>query len=77
MSDMPDIKNGRVTMRIPVELLAKLRKGAREHKMAVTEYIRWVLSKQLDNVPLTSADLAWISQQIEVNRENRRKRNGN
>ena len=80
MSDMPDIKNGRVTVRIPVELLAKVRNGAREHRMDVTEYIRWILAKQLDKVPLTPADLEWINEQIEANRTHRRnrsKRDGN
>lgn len=73
MGNMPDIKNGRVTIRIPIELLAKVRKGAQEHRMDVTEYIRWVLAGKLDKVPLTPADLDWIKEQID---ENRRKRNG-
>lgn len=73
MANMPHIKNGRVTMRIPIELLAKVRKGAQEHRMDVTEYIRWVLAGQLDKVPLTPADLEWIKEQID---QNRRKRDG-
>ena len=67
MSDSPNIRNGRITIRLSLELAAKIIKGAKAHAMDVSEYARWILGNELDKVQLTKEDLDWIEEQIAAN----------
>mgnify|MGYP002856300795 CR=1 FL=1 len=77
MSNTPDIRNGRITIRLSLEMSAKLKRGAEEHRMDVSEYARWILGKELEKIQLTVEDTQWIAKQIEFNKAQRRKKNGN
>ncbi len=73
MSNMPDLNKKFVNSLLPLELVAKIRKEAAERKMTTTEFIVWILDKQLEKVELTSGDYEWIACEV---RKNEMKRKG-
>lgn len=72
MSNMPDINKKFVNSLLPLELIAKIRKEAAERKMTTTEFIVWILDKQLESVTLTAEDYEWIAHEVKKNESKRR-----
>lgn len=72
MSNMPDLNKKFVNSLLPLELVAKIRKEAALRKMSTTEFIVWVLDRQLEKIELTSEDYEWIAAEVRKN-ETRRK----
>lgn len=72
MSNMPDLNKKFVNSLLPLELVAKIRKEAALRKMSTTEFIVWVLDRQLESIELTSDDYEWIAGEVRKN-ETRRK----
>lgn len=73
MSNMPDLNKKFVNSLLPLELVAKIRKEAVARKMSTTEFIVWILDKQLESIELTSEDYEWIACEV---RKNELKRKG-
>ena len=71
MSDMPDINKVVLSVRIPAELMAKLKRYATEKRMTVSDTISEILHREYDGVPLTKDDFDWIQKEIAKN-ENKR-----
>lgn len=75
MPNMPDLNKKFVNSLLPLELIAKIKKGAIKHKMTTTEFIVWILERELEKVQLTSEDYIWIANEVKKNEENRRNAN--
>lgn len=73
MSNMPDLNKKFVNSLLPLELVAKIRKEAALRKMSTTEFMVWVLDRQLASIELTSEDYEWIAAEV---RKNEAKRKG-
>lgn len=72
MSNMPNVNKRFVNSLLPLELIAKIRSQAKARKMTTTEFIVWVLDRELASVELSSADYQWIADEVRKN-ENKRK----
>ncbi len=75
MANMPDVNKVVAFVRVPVELMARLRAVALERKVTITQLINSFLHKELDARPLTREDSLWIKQVVSEN-EQKRKRQG-
>ena len=73
MANMPDINKRFVNSLLPLELVAKIRRQATARKMTTTEFIAWVLDRELTSVILTAEDYEWIAAEV---RKNEAKRKG-
>lgn len=73
MSNMPDVNKRFVNSLLPLELVAKIRRQASARKMTTTEFIVWVLDRELSSVELTAEDYEWIAAEV---RKNEAKRKG-
>lgn len=71
MPNQPSVNRVVTFVRVPVELMARLRSLAAERKMTITQVINFILHEELDDRPLTEADMEWIKQEVTKN-ENRR-----
>ncbi len=74
MANMPDVNKVVTFVRVPVELMARLRAVASERKMTITQLINSLLHKELDARPLTREDVQWIRDVVSENEQKRRKR---
>lgn len=74
MSNMPDLNKKFVNSLLPLELVVKIRKEAAVRKMTTTEFIVWLLDKQLESVQLTAEDYEWIASEVRKNETKRKKR---
>lgn len=72
MANMPDVNKVVAFVRVPVELMARLRALASERKMTITQLINFILHEELDARPLTRKDLQWIKQEVLKNEQKRR-----
>ena len=72
MANMPDVNKVVTFVRVPVELMARLRSLAKERKMTITQLINFILHEELDNRPLSLEDIEWMRQEVLKN-ENKRK----
>ncbi len=70
---MPDVNKRFVNSLLPLELVAKIRRQASARKMTTTEFIVWVLDRELSSVELTAEDYEWIAAEV---RKNEAKRKG-
>lgn len=64
---MPDVNKKFVNTLLPLELIARLRKAAKARKMSTTEFIVWLLDRELDKVALSAADYRWIAGEVSKN----------
>ena len=67
MANMPDINKKFVNSLLPLELVAKIRKEAAARKMTTTEFMVWILDKQLASVELSAKDYEWIAKEVKKN----------
>ena len=72
MANMPDINKKFVNSLLPLELIAKIRKEATARKMTTTEFMVWILDKQLSSVELTAKDYEWIAKEVRKNEQKRK-----
>jgi Ribbon-helix-helix protein, copG family. len=73
MPNTADVNDGRIGIRIPLDLLARVKRLAAERKMSLTDFVVYVLHKELDKINLTPEDIEWIKREVEKN-ENKRTR---
>ena len=73
MPNQPDINKVVAFVRVPVELMARLRALARERKMTITQLTNFILHEELDKRPLSAEDLEWMKQEILKNETKRNK----
>ncbi len=72
MPNQPDVNKVVAFVRVPVELMARLRSLARERKMTLTQLINFILHEELDNRPLSLEDLEWIKNEVQKNEDKRK-----
>lgn len=72
MSNQPDINDGRIAVRIPLDLLARVKRMATERKMSLTDFLMFILHRELDKIDLTKEDIAWIKREVEKNEAKRK-----
>ena len=73
MPNQPDVNKVTTFIRLPLELMAKLRSLAAERKMTFTQIVQFIIHDYVDDRPLSHQDIQWIEQQRD---ENLHKRNG-
>jgi len=76
MSNMPNVNKRFVNSLLPLELIAKIRSQAKARKMTTTEFIVWVLDRELASVELSSADYQWIADEVRKNEIKRKAKMG-
>lgn len=67
MANKPSVNKRITAIQLPLELVARLKKAAKFHKMSVNQFIVMVLHNELDNIPLSDEDLEWIRQEVKKN----------
>lgn len=72
MPNQPDVNKVVAFVRVPVELMARLRSLARERKMTLTQLINFILHEELDSRPLSLEDLEWIKNEVRKNEDKRK-----
>lgn len=72
MSNMPDLNKKFVNSLLPLELVARIRKAAKERKMTTTELIVWILDRQLAQVELSADEYEWIAREVRKNEMHRK-----
>lgn len=72
MSNMPDVNKRFVNSLLPLELVAKIRQQAQARKMTTTEFIVWLLDRDLEAVILTAEDYEWIASEVRKNEAKRK-----
>lgn len=72
MPNQPDVNKVVAFVRVPVELMARLRSLARERKMTLTQLINFILHEELDSRPLSLEDLEWIKKEVRKNEDKRK-----
>ncbi len=72
MPNQPDVNKVVASVRVPVELMARLRSLARERKMTLTQLINFILHEELDSRPLSLEDLEWIKNEVRKNEDKRK-----
>lgn len=72
MPNQPDVNKVVAFVRVPVELMARLRSLARERKMTLTQLINFILHEELDSRPLSLEDLEWIKNEVQKNEDKRK-----
>lgn len=73
MPNQPDINKVVTFVRVPLELMARLRSLAAERKMTITQLINFILHEELDGRPLSDSDFEWIRNTRSQNEDKRRK----
>lgn len=61
--NQPDINNRVLSCRISREFYRRLQKEAESHKMGFNEYVRWLIWKATESVPLTKEDYERIERE--------------
>ena len=72
MANMPDINKRFVNSLLPLELVAKIRRESKLRKMTTTEFIVWILDRELQKIELTADDYNWIAEEVRKNEIKRR-----
>lgn len=74
MSNMPDIHKAILGVRLPLELLVRLRKLAAQRGVSVTDLVQRILMDELDQlgIELDDADEKWIRERVCYNESRRR-----
>ena len=67
MPNQPDTNKKQLGILIPLALFAKIRRAAHDHKMSITDYATWQLSRAISTVELTPEDYEWIADQVRNN----------
>lgn len=67
MPNMPDINKKFVNSLLPLELVAKIKRKAKELGMTTTELISFLLDRELENVVLSAEDYEWIAAEVRKN----------
>jgi predicted DNA binding CopG/RHH family protein len=73
MPNEADVNDGRIAVRIPLDLLARIKRLAGERKMTLTDFLMYILHKELDKIALTEEDIEWIKKEVKKNEERRKK----
>lgn len=71
MANKPSVNKRITAIQLPLELVVRVRKAAKFHKMSVNQFIVMVLHNELDNIPLTDEDLDWIRREVRRNEAKR------
>lgn len=73
MSNMPDIHKAILGVRLPLELLVRLRKLAECRNISVTELVQKILADELGRlgIELDANDKKWIQERIRFNEHRR------
>ena len=76
MSGMPDLEKTYMGCKLDTELVALARHEARIRKMTLTDFLEYVLKKELEfsKTQLDESDIAWIKEQLEKNIKTRNSR---
>ena len=72
MSNMPNINNGQVVFRLPLQIIAKIRSAARKIGVDTTTFVSMILEKATRNVELTDEEWDWVKSQTRKNSEKRK-----
>lgn len=72
MPNMPDINKKFVNSLLSIELVAKIKKRAKELGMTTTELISFLLDRELSTTILTAEDYEWIAEQVRKNLSKRK-----
>lgn len=72
MPNVADVNDGRIAVRIPLDLLARVKRLAKERKMSLTDFLMYVLHKELDKISLTDEDIEWIKKEVRKNESKRK-----
>lgn len=72
MPNMPDINKKFVNSLLSIELVAKIKKRAKELGMTTTELISFLLDRELSTTVLTAEDYEWIAAQVRKNLSKRK-----
>ena len=56
MANQPDINKRQITVRVSREYYRRVERLAAERKMNVIDYLRWLIWKETDRIPLTKED---------------------
>ena len=73
MSNMPDIHKAILGVRLPLELLVRLRKHAGAEGVTVTELVQRILTAELDRLGIEADenDRQWIQERTRINEDRR------
>lgn len=73
MSNMPDIHKAILGVRLPLELLVRLRKRAGAEGVTVTELVQRILTAELDRLGIEADenDRQWIQERTRINEDRR------
>lgn len=71
MPNQPNVNRVTTFVRLPLELMAKLRSLAAERKMTFTQIVQFIIHEYVDDRPLSLQDMAWIEEQRAANMRKR------
>lgn len=71
MPNQPNVNRVTTFVRLPLELMAKLRSLAAERKMTFTQIVQFIIHEYVDDRPLSIQDMAWIEEQRAANMRKR------
>lgn len=73
MSNMPDIHKAILGVRLPLELLVRVRKLAGAEGVTVTELVQRILTAELDRrgIEADENDRQWIQERTRINEDRR------
>lgn len=71
MPNQPNVNKVTTFVRLPLELMAKLRSLAAERKMTFTQIVQFIIHEYVDDRPLSLQDMAWIEEQRAANMRKR------
>ncbi len=61
MPNKLNVNKKHLTFALPLELLARVDHAAKERKMTRTEFVWFVLERELRNIELTADEYEWIA----------------
>lgn len=67
MSNKPDTNKKQLGILIPLTLYAKIKRGAEDHSMSITDYATWSLTNDMQRIELLPEDYEWIADQVKRN----------
>lgn len=69
MPNQPDPDKAMLALRIPRALKARVVKAAKRHKMTMSEYVVWLLTRETHDIELTEHDYRKIAKEVEEARK--------
>lgn len=64
MSSQHDKRKHQIAVKIPHRVWRQIEKAAENHKMKPSQFIRWVLTEEVDSIELTAKDAMIIARRI-------------